>query len=262
MNFKNTNYILEYLIFKLSVERIKLANILKETRNFKNSSNSKKANEKESEPEPKKTKRTRIKSQKKIWLFPDTKKTEEETVESIENFPDLNDCSIISNNNDIENNSNEVDCEENQRLENNESGKKRSKMIKSPEKVTQNQNQNFSKINSSKSSDSFVQLLSSSNLINLFTNKQPQQSMVIDNNGRIIPTNLSSLFMPSPSISPFQYVSQILPQQQTYQPNSNLILPASFNGTILYHPTIHIHNGAKNTTDMSNYKKIAPKKKE
>ena len=46
---------------------------------------------------------------------------------------------------DIENNSNEVDCEENQRLENNESGKKRSKMIKSPEKVTQNQN--FSELN-------------------------------------------------------------------------------------------------------------------
>jgi hypothetical protein len=262
---------LNNFIFKLPIERIKMANILKETRNYSNSKsqeNSKRTIENQKEQvRQKKNKKKPTKNKSKVPSDPLTTNREEQTVEANESF-ESNDCTIIGNDNDIENSLNQTNCENDQSLLSNEPSKKRSKTVKSSEKVTtQNQDQNTansSKINVSKTSESFVQLLSSNNLANLFSNKQPQQSIIIDNNGRIIPTNLSAMLMPSPSLSPFQYIPQILAQQQQqhYQPNSNLILPASFNGTILYHPTIHIHNGAKNSKDLSNYKKIAPKKKD
>lgn len=108
---------------------------------------------------------------------------------------------------------------------------------------------------------SVIQSLANNSLLNLFGNSQGSQTIIIDNNGRVLTANLSSLISPYQSVPNFQYFTA--PNQQSQinqQPKQNLVLPNNFNGTILYQPTIHIHTTGKNELDMSKYKKLAPKK--
>lgn len=108
---------------------------------------------------------------------------------------------------------------------------------------------------------SFIQSLANNSLLNLFGNKQGSQTIIIDNNGRVLTANLSSLVAPYQSVPNFQYFTAPTQQSQVYQqPKQNLVLPNNFNGTILYQPTIHIHATGKNELDVSKYKKLAPKK--
>ncbi len=84
-----------------------------------------------------------------------------------------------------------------------------------------------------------------------------------------IPTSLGQIAFAMPQLNQLQQLQnlqqnqqmqhmqqiQVIPQQQQQQ---SLIIPAGFQGTIVFQPTIHMHS--KNSyKDLSNYRKIIPK---
>ena len=102
--------------------------------------------------------------------------------------------------------------------------------------------------------ENVMQTIPTNALLNLISsNRQQNQTIIIDNNGRLISSPLFSAISSSP-----QFFLPQLSQMQTQQ--SPLVLPNNFGGTILYHPTIHIHTNGKTLVDSNKYKKLAPKK--
>ena len=259
-----------------------MANILKESKSFINSNQQKTSSEKEPKP-----KRKRAKSVKKtpnpqkdpvVQLEKTVEKTNEETSSVIVNHSITvvdsdEDCIITNDNFNDRSIINQVNSENDISILSTGSTNKRPRLETSPPRITpikstpqvilndQANQRNLTKkvIEPPKQQTaSVISSVPSNALLNLLPNRQ--QALIIDHTGRVI-TMPSSLFSPIQSMSNLQCLSNFIAQpQQPVIPNSNLVLPTNFNGTILYQPTIHIHTNGKNFIDMSKYKKLAPKK--
>lgn len=232
-----------------------MARVIKEARDITNLMNAKESSTQQ-ENQPKKRKKTSSTKQA-------AKKSTTDVDEINESFrTDLNETTNLDET---------YVSEHSQSILSIEPSTKRSKTVVSPVKQTAADPNKSSQI-PQKTTDSLAQSITSSNIINFLTSKQPQQSIIIDSSGRVIHANFQSLFSSTPTLPSLQYLPIAPPQQQQQhqqqhnqqqfqQPNSNLVLPASFNGTILYHPTIHIHTGSgKSQIEIQKYKKLAPKK--
>jgi hypothetical protein len=94
---------------------------------------------------------------------------------------------------------------------------------------------------------------------------KPQQANISKMPSFQVPSGLGQIAFAMPQLSQLQQLQQlqqmhqlqqiqVLPQQQ----QQGLVIPAGFQGTIVFQPTIHMHS--KNSyKDISNYRKIIPK---
>ena len=92
---------------------------------------------------------------------------------------------------------------------------------------------------------------------------KPQQASISKMPSFQIPSSLGQIAFALPQLNQLQQLQQmqkmqhiqVLPQPQQQQ---GLVIPAGFQGTIVFQPTIHMHS--KNSyKDISNYRKIIPK---
>lgn len=100
------------------------------------------------------------------------------------------------------------------------------------------------------------QLLTQSSFISNLTNASAQRSPIVHSQPTIhLGSNVDLSQLGQIITIPAQAHIQQTHQQQQPQ----LIIPAGFQGTILFQPTIYM--GAKSSKDLSNFRKIVPKKK-
>lgn len=253
-----------------------MANILKETKNITNQNIQKAQAEKE--PKSKrarsrvaKPKNTDIQIQQTSKQSVPEKQIEQSSAnnDSITVIDSDDDCTVVTNaTNDAFNDvfNNQVNSENDVSILSNKSTSKRPRVDISPKKTTplaknapNQQSEPKKTIDSAKQATSIIETVPSNALLNLLSNRQ--QTVIIDQSGRVV--TMPSLFSPIqtvPNLQCLPILPQLIQQPQQIMPNSNLVLPNNFNGTILYHPTIHIHANGKNFVDMSKYKKLAPKK--